>query len=166
MITILSGSPRKNSNTGKIARYYAQLLEEKNIPYNVLMLEDVDVTKRDEAFVEIEDKILKPTEKYIVLSPEYNGSFSGILKLLIDNSLVKETFYFKKALLTGVATGRAGNLRGMEHLTGCFLHMQMNVHPNRLPLSLVHTILDEEGKLTDESAKTAISNQLNEFLNF
>jgi NAD(P)H-dependent FMN reductase len=45
----------------------------------------------------------------------------GSLKLFIDACSVREykqNFKGKKAALVGIASGRAGNLRGMDHLTG------------------------------------------------
>ena len=98
--------------------------------------------------------------------PEYNGSYPGILKLMIDNTDVKKAWAHKKVLLTGVSSGRAGNLRGMEHLTGVLLHMKMLVHPNRLPISLVDTLMDEHFQFTDTSTLKAIHTQLDEFINF
>jgi NAD(P)H-dependent FMN reductase len=85
---------------------------------------------------------------------------------MIDNTDVSSVWWHKKVLLTGVSTGRAGNLRGMEHLTGCLLHMKMTVHPNRLPISLVHTLLDENNMFIEHRTLTAVNNQLEEFLFF
>ena len=98
--------------------------------------------------------------------PEYNGSYPGILKLMIDNTDVKKTWWHKKVLLAGVSTGRAGNLRGMEHLTGSLLHMKMLVHPNRLPISVVDKLMDGSGRFTDINTLAAIDTQLEEFLDF
>ncbi len=98
--------------------------------------------------------------------PEYNGSYPGILKLLIDNSDIKNAWWNKKVLLVGVATGRAGNLRGMEHLTGSLMHIKMMVHHNRLPISLVDKLMDEAGNLTDAGTIKAIEQQLDEFIAF
>ena len=98
--------------------------------------------------------------------PEYNGSYPGILKLMIDNSDVKNVWWHKKVLLVGVSTGRAGNLRGMEHLTGSLLHMKMLVHPNRLPISIVDKLMDTEDRFSDENTIKAIQTQLAEFIKF
>ena len=85
---------------------------------------------------------------------------------MIDNTDVKNVWPNKKILLTGVSTGRAGNLRGMEHLTGVLLYLKANVHHNRLPLSIVHTLLNADGILTDEVTINSINIQVDEFLIF
>lgn len=114
----------------------------------------------------MEDSLLKPASKFIIIMPEYNGSYPGVLKLMIDNTDVPKVWWHKKVLLTGVATGRAGNLRGMEHLTGSLLHMKMIVHPNRLPISVVNRLMDLDGRITDVPTLQAINTQLDEFLSF
>jgi chromate reductase, NAD(P)H dehydrogenase (quinone) len=112
MITIISGTNRKYSNTYKIAREYRLLLQQKGIEARIFSLEDINLLQYDAAFEKIENEILIPTTHFIIISPEYNGSFPGVLKLLFDNSRSHELWFYKKALLTGVATGRAGNLYG------------------------------------------------------
>ncbi len=165
-ITIISGTNRPGSNTLKVAKIYQNVLKEKGIETDFLSLEEHDITHANTNFAALQEEYLVPAEKYIIIMPEYNGSFPGILKLLIDKSDVKRAWWHKKVLLTGVSTGRAGNLRGMEHLSGSLLHMKMLVHPNRLPLSTVDRILDEENKITDELTLKTIGIQLDEFLAF
>ncbi|MBP9099462.1 MAG: NAD(P)H-dependent oxidoreductase, partial [Ferruginibacter sp.] len=125
-----------------------------------------NVAERNDMFRKMEKDYLEPSDKFIIIMPEYNGSYPGILKLMIDNSDVSKAWHHKKVLLTGVSTGRAGNLRGMEHLTGTLLHMKMLVHPNRLPVSVVDKMIGEHEQISDAGTLRAINNQLNEFINF
>ncbi len=166
MITIISGTNRKDNVTKKVALEYQRLLKEKNFESSLLALDEVNMMVRDAGFQKIEDELLKQTEKFIIITPEYNGSYPGIIKLMIDNTDVSKVWWHKKVLLTGVSTGRAGNLRGMEHLTGSLLHMKMLVHPNRLPISVVDKLMDSDDHFNDASTLTAIHTQLEEFLNF
>jgi chromate reductase len=165
MITI-SGSSRQENNTKKVALEYQRILQEKNIDSKLLALDETDMFERNSAFIETEKEILIPAERFIIIMPEYNGSYPGILKLLIDNTDVTKVWWHKKILLTGISTGRAGNLRGMEHLTGSLLHMKMLVHYNRLPISVVNKLMDANGTFTDVSTLTAINNQIDDFLEF
>jgi chromate reductase len=166
MITIISGSSRQENNTKKVALEYQRILQEKNIDSKLLALDETDMFERNSAFIETEKEILIPAERFIIIMPEYNGSYPGILKLLIDNTDVTKVWWHKKILLTGISTGRAGNLRGMEHLTGSLLHMKMLVHYNRLPISVVNKLMDANGTFTDVSTLTAINNQIDDFLEF
>jgi chromate reductase, NAD(P)H dehydrogenase (quinone) len=166
MITIISGTNRKGSNTIKVARQYQQLLEQKGITPYFISLENINVNERTPAMEQLEKDVLIPSDKFIFVSPEYNGSIPGVLKSLIDNTDVKKAWWGKKALLTGVSTGRAGNLRGMEHFTGVLHHVKMNVHHNKLPISVVDKLLNGAGVITDAGTLTAIDTQLEEFINF
>ncbi|ULQ57077.1 NAD(P)H-dependent oxidoreductase [Flavihumibacter rivuli] len=166
MYTIISGTNRKGSNTIKIAEQYRQLLSRKGIEANLVSLEGLEVTSRNPDLVELEKSILVPTQKFIFVTPEYNGSIPGVLKCLMDSSDIQPTWWGKKALLVGVSTGRAGNLRGMEHLTGILNYLKVVVHPNKLPISVVHVILNVDGTIKDELTLQAIDHQLEEFIHF
>ena len=165
MITIISGTNRDN-NTKKVALEYQRILKEKNTNSLLLALDEQNVFTRDEAFIKMENEFLIPSEKIIIIMPEYNGSYPGILKLMIDNTDIRKAWWHKKVLLTGVSTGRAGNLRGMEHLTGSLLHMKMLVHPNRLPISIVDKLMDNNNRFADIGTLNAIDVQVEEFLSF
>ena len=151
MITIISGTARPNSNTRKVANAYAKLLTNLGHANQVLCLQQTSMLQRDEQFVATEKTHLADVQKIIIVMPEYNGTFPGILKLMIDNTNVSKVWPQKKILLTGVSTGRAGNIRGMEHLTGSLMHMQSVVHPNRLPISGVQNLLNANGELDNEA---------------
>jgi chromate reductase, NAD(P)H dehydrogenase (quinone) len=166
MITIIAGTNRKDSSTKKVALAYKKILDSKKVETKLLALEDFEVFERNETFEKMENEYLKNANKFIFVMPEYNGSFPGILKLMIDNCDVVNVWHNKKALLTGVSSGRAGNLRGMEHLTGSLLHLKMTVHPNRLPLSSIHNLLDNEGLILDAGTIKTIQTQIEEFLIF
>lgn len=164
MITIISGTNRKNSNSLKISNQYRQLLLVKGLEAGILSLEGLDVLNYDENFKKIENEVLIPSTHLIIISPEYNGSFPGVLKMLFDNSRSHEIWFHKKALLTGVASGRAGNLRGMDHLADVLNFLKITVHPNKLPISMVNNLVSKQGEITDENTLRAINQQLDEFI--
>lgn len=169
MITIIAGTNRKESNTKKVALEYQRILKARGIETQLLALDDIsmhDILVKGRQFEMLENEILIPTQKFILIIPEYHGSYPGALKLLIDSCNVKDVWWHKKALLTGVSTGRAGNLRGMEHLTGSLLHIKVTVHSNRLPLSAIDKLLDDAGRFTDEDTVKNIQIQLEEFIRF
>lgn len=163
MYTIISGTNRIGSHTEKVAREYQRILKNKNIDANIFSLKGLDVLHRNDEIIKAETEIFIPTEKFLFIIPEYNGSYPGVLKALIDNSDSRKIFNFKKALLTGVATGRAGNLRGMDHLSDTLHFMKMNVFYNKLPISVIDKVMDTEGHLNEETLR-AVNKQIDEFL--
>jgi chromate reductase, NAD(P)H dehydrogenase (quinone) len=164
MYTIISGTNRKGSNTLKVAKEYGHFLTLKGISAEILSLENINLLSRDGEFHKLENEIIRPTTHFIFIVPEYNGSFPGILKMLFDNSSSHNIWWNKKALLTGVSTGRAGNVRGMEHLAGVLNYLRVTVYPNLLPISVVNTLMDENGKFTDAASIDVINKQLDEFI--
>jgi len=71
----------------------------------------------------------------------------------------------KKIALAGVATGRGGNLRGLDHLTGIFHYLNVHVMPFKLPISVV-AVLIKDGKVTSEFLLNDIQKQVSLFVNY
>ncbi len=165
MYTIISGTNRIDSHTEKVAIAYQNILLGKNIEAGIFTLKDIDLINKKEEFLQKELDILIPTKKFIFIIPEYNGSYPGILKMLIDYSDVRNTWHFKKALLTGVASGRAGNLRGMDHLSDTLHYLKMNVFYNKLPISSVNQVMDTHGNLNADTLRV-VNAQLEEYISY
>jgi chromate reductase, NAD(P)H dehydrogenase (quinone) len=166
MITIIAGTNRPQSNTEKVANTYLNILKNNNTNCQLFSLTQLDALGRNATFEKIETEILIPTQKFIVVIPEYNGTFPGVFKLLIDNSKPNLAWYYKKYLMVGVATGRAGNLRGMDHAAESFTHMRGFVHYNKLPISGVDKLLGPNQLINHPETLTAINNQITDFVNF
>jgi NAD(P)H-dependent FMN reductase len=166
MYTIISGTNRIGSHTEKVAKEYHKILTRKGVDAAIFSLKNLNVLERNPQFSKAENEFLIPAQKFIFIIPEYNGSFPGVLKSLIDNSDIIKAWWYKKALLTGVSTGRAGNLRGMDHITGVLNYMKVLVHPNKLPISVIDKVMNAEGIITDKNTLLAIEQQLEEFINF
>lgn len=164
--TIISGTSRLNSHTLKISELYKELLEQKGIHANLFSLHEFPVGLRTDAYTLVEKAVLIPAGKLIIISPEYNGSYPGALKSMIDISDIRNVWNKKKILLTGISSGRAGNLRGMDHLTGSLHYLKAFVHPNKLPISIIERLTDENGRITDLDTLLAIDQQLDEFISF
>jgi NAD(P)H-dependent FMN reductase len=166
MYTIVSGTNRHGSNTLKVAKEYQRFLKEKGIEANILSLEGLNLMSRDKDFEKIENEIIIPTDKFLFMVPEYNGSYPGILKMLFDNGKSHSIWWHKKALLTGVSTGRAGNVRGMEHFAGVLNYLKVTIYPNLLPVSVVDKLMDADGRFTDPNTIAVINKQLDQFINW
>lgn len=163
---MICGTNRKGNLTQRIAEFYCKWLLDKGLTAALLRLEGLDLNRRTVELQQMEETMLIPATKFVFVIPEYNGSFPGAVKSFIDLCNIPECFYHKKALLTGIADGRAGNLRGLEHLTGILNHMQVVVHPNRLPISVVKRLLGPSDEIQDEKTLAVITRQLTEFIHF
>lgn len=166
MYTIISGTNRIGSHSEKIANQYQQILIAKGIDAKIFSLKYLNVLEKNPDFNMAEKEFLIPAQKFIFIMPEYNGSYPGVLKAMIDISDLKATWWHKKALLVGISTGRAGNLRGMDHMAAILNHIKITVHPNKLPISIIDKVVDESGTISDKSTLHAIDMQIDEFINF
>ena len=115
--------------------------------------------------MELKENLLIPSSTWLLIVPEYNGSYPGVLKLFFDElsiTKMKETFYDKKVGMVGISDGRAGNLRGIDHLTGMFNYLKMTVYHNKLPISSVKSVLDNN--VIIEPTAGIVRNFVDEFL--
>lgn len=166
MITIISGTNRKDSMTMKVATLYHRLFSEKTDNVHLVSLEHKNVWERSADLVQMEQELFIPSEKFVFIMPEYNGSFPGILKTMLDNSDIKKCWWFKKAMMVGVADGRAGNLRGMEHMTNILHYLKMHVFYDKIPLSRINEEITAEGELIKPATAQVINHQIDNFLKF
>ena len=180
MITIVSGTDRKDGLTHVLAKHYLEVLQSKTAEnIQLFSLEDIpsevfgsgmyQKETLSPALIQVEDNYLIPADKLIFVIPEYNGSFPGILKLFIDACSIRSKmsiFHNKKAALVGVATGRAGNIRGLEHFTSVMMFLNVTVLPYLLPISTFKKLVDADNKIIDEATLKNIEIQIDAFLKF
>ncbi len=167
MITIVAGTARARSRTLAVARIYEDIFLAAGASPRLLSLEGLPVWERSAEFIRVEEEVLVPTQKFFLVVPEYNGSFPGALKHLIDTSDIKRTWWGKKAALTGVADGRAGNLRGLDHLTNILNYLKVTVLPNKVPISRIDSELAPDFTAFRNDAMLQIAKeQVEQFLAF
>lgn len=174
MITVVCTTNRPSSMTLKISSVYAEMLRAKGVDVQVFSMEQLPADFLSEdyfgkitpALNELVDKYIAKAEKLVFVSPEYNGSYPGIFKAFVDAGENNKFFAGKKAALVGIATGRAGNLRGLDHLTDIFHHMALEVLSFKVPISRVHHEMDAEGKLLNAPTIKVLEKQIDLLLKF
>lgn len=174
MTTIVASTNRPDSYTLKIAEYYQKRLREMGHEADILSLTDLPEgiihpamyeKQKLESFEILQSKITA-TDKFLFIIPEYNGSFPGILKVLIDACRFPESFYGKKAALVGVSTGKYGNIRGVDHFTGICHYMNLNVLPLKIHIPNIHKELNEDGEFYKEDTLKFTKQQMEQFILF
>lgn len=168
-VTVICATDRPDSNSMKVAATCAKLLN--GAP--VLNLRDIRAQWLAESAYghnvpeldAVLEKYVRGVGRLVVVAPEYNGSFPGILKYFIDACDHGE-WAAKRVALIGVATGRGGNLRGIDHLTGIFHYLGSEVFSRKVYVSQVSALLGVEGLISDERTIAELRLQLNTFLEF
>lgn len=166
MITLISGTNREDSNTLRIAQHYYEVFRKAGADIHLLSLKDLPVHFRSPELIAVENELLIPANKFVFVIPEYNGSFPGVLKSMIDHSDIKKAWWNKKALLVGLASGRGGNARGLDQFANILNYLKVHVHYNKLLISKVHEQLDAEHKLFQTATLEQINYQIEDFLSF
>mgnify|MGYP006077057269 FL=1 len=173
MITIICGTNRNLSNSYIFAKEIEVLINSKQEGCKVLNLEDLpnDFAFENEVYGNeyaplnlIANKFISGSNKFVFVIPEYNGSFPGVLKAFID-SFSPDRIRGKQALLIGIASGRAGNLRGLDHFTGVMNYLDVHVLPMKVAISHCHTLIDEKSKsISDERTIELLRQQVETLL--
>ncbi len=152
--------------TLKVAQVYRNLIAAETDNVHLISLENKNVWERSQDMHDLETNYLIPSEKFVFVMPEYNGSFPGILKTMLDNSDIKKCWWHKKAMMVGVADGRAGNLRGMEHMTNILHYLKMHVFYDKIPISRINEEISDNGEVLKPATAKVIQQQIDNFLKF
>jgi NAD(P)H-dependent FMN reductase len=180
MITVISGTNRRNNKTFPIAKQFHDIFRQKTVEHiELLNLVDLPLDfihagmykseGQSKIIQKIQDTYMIPADKYLFVFPEYNGSYPGILKMFIDALSIREykaTFKHKKAALVGTASGRAGNIRGIDHMRGSLTHMGTIVLPDILPISSIEKLTDDAGQIQNTGTIKAMEQFVEDFLKF
>lgn len=170
-IACIVGNRRPNNRTAKALAVVSAVLEEKGADTTT-----IDGTTLDLAFPgepETEDaKALKKTilesDAVVFATPEYHGTFSAYAKLIIENLGYPSVLSGKPLALLGVASGRIGAIKSLEHMRSTCAHIGAIVMPGAISIAGIHRAFDEEDNCTDPRTKEALgilAENLVEFLN-
>ena len=101
-------------------------------------------------------KVVSQAAGVILITPEYHGSYSSVIKLVIDNLGYPSTLSGKPVVLLGVAAGQIGAIKALEHLRSVCAHVGAIVLPWSISVALVHKVFDEKGRCLDEKIEQKI----------
>jgi chromate reductase len=173
MIEIIAGTNRPNSNTLRIANvlqeFYhglgaqAQILDLQEMPPDIFS--PVSYAEKPAGWSAITDRVLAADGLHII-TPEYNGSFPGVLKYFIDMLPFPQSFQHRCVAFTGIAAGLWGAMRSVEQLQMIFGYRNAYILPERVWLPGIANRLDTTGALVNESDVTLLENQVREFISF
>ena len=154
MITIIVGTNRTGSASAQVADFVAKVYDELGINNSVLDIADLPPeTFSPDAYVEKPPRVIEFTEQILassglfVITPEYNGSMSGALKLFIDMLPFPESFEDRPVSYIGISAGQFGGLRPVEHLQQVFGYRNALNFPRRVFIPDVESVMKQSGGL-------------------
>ncbi|HUZ45071.1 MAG TPA: NAD(P)H-dependent oxidoreductase [Terriglobia bacterium] len=102
----------------------------------------------------------------VLATPEYHGSFSSVMKLVIENLGFPSVLAGKPVALLGVAAGSIGAIKSLEHLRGVISHIGAMALPMPVSVSNVQKVFDAEGNCLDPQIEKLIRRVGNNLLGY
>ena len=160
-LVILKGSVRPGNYTSMAAA----LVENELKKHPRVSVETIDPAQLDlplpgtdpdsKASAQLHRKVTSATGA-VLATPEYNGSYSSVMKLLIENLGHPSPLFGKPVALLGVAGGTIGAIKALEHLRSVVSHIGGIVLPLPISVANVQRVFDQEGRCLDADAEQLI----------
>ena len=174
MIAIVSGSIREGSHTLKVATHLetvyrglgeaTALLDLRTLPQEAYCGEAY--AKRPESVMRGFVEPVLSASGLVVVVPEYNGSYPGVLKHFIDLLPFPESFENRPVAFVGVAAGYYGGLRAVEQLQMVFAYRNGLLFNKRVFIPGAYGLFGEGGEIVDTGLLERLEGQASEFVRF
>ena len=171
-ILAFAGSTRKESWNKKLLKEAAEAAHGAGAEVTVIDLADYPLPLYDgdlETLGTPENakklrKLFADHDGLLIASPDYNGSYSAVLKNVFDwlsrrdqdNVPPQEPFKGKIAAIMSASPGNLGGLRGLEKLHDLLDQFQIMVVPEICAVGSIRTAFNEAGKLNDPKTAKAV----------
>lgn len=152
-IVVLAGTTRRKRESINAARYVAEA--GKNYPeIDIVFVDPVDFNfpgdgndpeSKDPRYTEI----TAAADGFFIVTPEYNHSFPGSLKRMLDSEL--NNYIHKPVAIAGASSGGWGGVRAVEALVTSVREMGLVATFTSVYFPRVQTLFDEGGQLKPEN---------------
>lgn len=170
-IEIISGSPRDNSVTHRVALFLKNFLQ-KNTAHNVDIIDvkEWDLPMLQQVFVSVDatPEEFKPLSKrmfnanaFILVTPEFNGSYTPALKNVLDHFPKQSRKPFG---IVTASPGMMGGIRATQQMQLLINALFGIASPHMLVVGGVDKKFDADGNLLDEGFQKSIDVFVREFL--
>jgi len=157
-IPLVLGTAREGRESEKVARFvFGEISKNESLTTQFVDVRDFLFGKTEVygKVVEPWKEIMEKADGLIIVSPEYNHSFPGELKILID-SLYDE--YVKKPVaVIGVSSGGIGGARMADNIKPILVTLGMVMLPETITFPKSKELFSPDGSILDESYKKRIA---------
>jgi chromate reductase len=99
---------------------------------------------------------VKNATAVVLATPEYHGSLSSVMKLVIENLGFPSVLAGKPVALLGVAAGSIGAIKSLEQLRSIASHIGAVVLPLPVSVANVQKVFDTSGRVLDPAIEKFI----------
>lgn len=169
-VVALQGSARPNSFTSKaLAVVKEYLLERSDVELHIVdpssLALQLPGQGESEGATHMQ-ALVRAADAVLLATPEYHGSYSSVMKLMIDNMGFPSALKGKPVSLLGVASGRIGAIKALEHLRSVASHVGAMVLPGPVSIAGVRSKFDETGQLTDKRTEKMIHDLVDNLIEY
>lgn len=164
-ISVVLGTGRLDRESEKVARYVLLAIEQLGNASAELIDPREYLTTPFTVPAWVEDKNAQKWRKkveqsdgFVLIVPEYNHSFPGELKLLLDSAF--KEYAGKPVGIVGVSNGQFGGVRAIEHVLSLVATFGMYAVPDIVATARVTEAFDATGEPYDETYKTFVHTML------
>jgi NAD(P)H-dependent FMN reductase len=172
-LKIISGTDRPNSNALRVSKYVQGKYRQEGISAEIIDLQDFPLGqvvggKYGEELRPVDEFVDQAViaDGLVVVCPEYNGGYPGILKIFIDYLPFPNSLNKKPIALIGEANGAFGAMRAVEQLQQVFGYRNAHIFPERVFISRVNENFDDEEGIKDQFQHQLLKDQINGFPDF
>ena len=165
-IPVILGTTRKGRMSAHAARFMVEQIERRQDVTTDLIdlsklpapIDDAGESIKDPAFAEK----MTMADALVLVTPEYNHSFPGLLKHVLDSCL--KEYIHKAAGIVGVSAGPFGGVRAIQDFLPVIRELGLvNIFWD-VNFGNVATVFDASGKLLDEAFITRADKFLDELV--
>jgi NAD(P)H-dependent FMN reductase len=152
-LPVILGTPRKGRQSEHVARFVLGEIEKRpGIETELIDVTSVPVPADDAGTGAKDPEFaarMQRADGLVLVVPEYNHSFPGALKSLLDTCL--EEYIHKAAGIVGVSAGPFGGARAIESLLPVLRELGLVTTFSDVNVGRVAHVFDDSGALQDEA---------------
>lgn len=170
-VAVILGSIRGESNTRKAAKIAIEEFEKHSeFVVDVIDPSDLDLpfpaAKSSSTDPKKIQAIVEKATGVVLATPEYHGTYSSILKLIIENLGYPSKLAGKPIVLLGVASGDIGAIKSIESLRGVCAHIGGIILPGSASIPKVESHFNEKGECITPKIEKRIQSVSQNLMNY
>ena len=167
-VIIVLGSVREKNKTAEAAKLANELLIKMG--HQVELLDPSEIrtptlgANFDEVTIEQIRGQVTNADAIVLCTPEYHGNFSSTLMALLENLDYPSVLAGKPVALIGVAAGKLGAVKALEHLRSVAAHCGAYVVPKVTSIANSFKVLPDSGGVLDPTVEPWMESMLMELV--
>lgn len=169
-VLIINGSVRPGNYTAMASALVADEFAKEHVACETIDPAALDLplpgtAKDSPATLALQEKVRAATG-LVLATPEYHGSFSSVMKLVIENLGFPSVLSGKPVALLGVAAGAIGAIKSLEQLRSVCSHIGALPLPLPTSVAFVQKVFAPDGRCLDATVEKRVRNTATNLLGY